>query len=70
MVVGEVILSRLLFISPDSVEFPIKPTPKNPCWVVISEEHDRRITTVIDAMDGVILAMVFRHRMKRIHWWA
>ena len=55
LVVGEVILSQLLFISPDSVEFPIKPTPKNPCWVVISEENDRRITTVIDAMDGGIL---------------
>jgi len=55
MVKGEILLVQLVFISPDSVEFPLDPTPTNPCWVVISQVDERMITTVIDAMDGSVL---------------
>lgn len=52
MVEGEVTSSHLFIISPESEIFRIKPTPKNPCWVVKSIDGDRRILTVIDAMTG------------------
>jgi len=55
MVQGSVKFSQLLIISPESVEFPIKPAPTNPCWMVISQDNGRRISTVIDALEGKIL---------------
>ncbi|MDD1708028.1 MAG: HYR domain-containing protein [Methanoregulaceae archaeon] len=55
MVMGEVLFSQLMMISPESVEFPIEPAPTNPCWVVKSQVGERRITTVIDAVEGTIL---------------
>jgi len=55
MVKGEVLLSRLYIISPESDVFPIKPTPENPCWAVRSTEGGNLIVTVIDAVKGNIL---------------
>lgn len=52
MVEGEVTSSHLYIISPESEIFRIKPTPKNPCWIVWSIDGDRKILTVIDAMTG------------------
>jgi hypothetical protein len=52
MVVGKVESSKLYFISPKSQVFRIKPTPKNPCWVVRSREEERIIISIIDAMTG------------------
>ena len=43
--------ATLYFISPDSPIFKIKPTPKDPCWVVRSGDT----ITIIDAMNGKIL---------------
>ena len=43
--------ATLYFISPDSPIFKIKPTPKNPCWIVRSGDT----ITVIDSMNGKIL---------------
>ena len=34
MVEGEIQFSKLLYISPESDVFQIKPAPKNPCWAV------------------------------------
>jgi len=49
--------TKLLFISPDSCWFKIKPTPKNPCWVVsIADENGFNTDViVIDAVEGKIL---------------
>ena len=55
MVKGEVQFTKLYIISPDSVVFPIEPTPENPCWVVRSVDNGSMVVTVIDAMDGKIL---------------
>jgi len=56
MVEGEIRFSKLYIISPDSDVFPIKPTPKNPCWVVASiNEYSNMIITIIDAVTGEIL---------------
>lgn len=52
MVEGEATLSHLYIISPESEIFRIKPTPKNPCWVVWSIDGERQILTVIDAVTG------------------
>lgn len=52
IVKGKVESSKLYFISPKSQVFRIKPTPKNPCWVVWSREGGRIIITIIDAMTG------------------
>jgi hypothetical protein len=52
MVEGEVLFSKLYIISPDSDVFTVKPTPKNPCWVVRSVEGERMIVTIIDAITG------------------
>jgi hypothetical protein len=52
MVPGEVRYSVLYFVDPDSVVFPIAPTPKNVCWVVRSAIGDRPVLTIIDAMTG------------------
>ena len=55
LVRGEVQFTSLYIISPDSVVFPLKPTPKNPCWVVRSIDNGNLIVTIIDAMDGKTL---------------
>ncbi len=55
MVKGEALFSNLYIISPQSDVFPIKPTPKNPCWAVRSSEQGRLIVTVVDAVEGRIL---------------
>ena len=52
MVEGEATSSSLYIISPESEIFHIKPTPKNPCWVVWSIDGERQILTVIDAVTG------------------
>lgn len=58
MVEGEPLWSKLYFISPNSTVFPIKPTPKNACWVVRSiDGEDRHIVTIIDAMTGENLGL-------------
>lgn len=58
MVDGAPLWSKLYFISPDSTVFPIKPTPKNPCWVVRSmDEEDRHIVTIIDSVTGENLGL-------------
>ena len=41
MVEGKTDSASLYYISPESDVFPIKPTPKNPCWVV----DDKRVST-------------------------
>jgi len=56
MVEGRVKFSHLFIISPESDIFPIKPTPKNPCWVVASMVQDKgTLITVIDAVEAKIL---------------
>ncbi len=56
MVRGKVQFTKLYFISPDSWRYPIKPTPKNPCWVVSSIDwKGNTIITIIDAVEGKIL---------------
>ena len=55
MVGGKVQFTKLYIISPESVVFPIKPTPQNPCWVVRSVENGNLVVTIIDAIDGKIL---------------
>ncbi len=54
MVRGDVQFSRLYYISPESDVFPIKPTPRNPCWIVRSMDNGNLSVTVIDAVDGKI----------------
>ena len=49
---GEVLSSRLYYISPESDVFPIKPTPKNPCWVVKIRGECGIALMVIDAVTG------------------
>jgi hypothetical protein len=55
MVEGEVQFSKLYIISPESDVFPIKPTPKNPCWVVRSIVNSIVTVTIVDSMSGEIL---------------
>jgi hypothetical protein len=55
MVRGEVQFTKLYIISPDSVVFPLEPTPENPCWVVRSIDNGSIVVTIIDAMNGKIL---------------
>jgi hypothetical protein len=52
LVEGEVKSTRLYIISPESDVFTVKPTPKNPCWVVRSVDNGRTIYTIIDAITG------------------
>ena len=49
--------TKLLFISPDSCWFKIKPTPENPCWIVYFADENGFNTDVIiiDAVEGKIL---------------
>jgi len=56
MVEGEIQFSKLYYISPTSDVFPIKPAPKNPCWVVRSISNDGIMTVIIiDAVEGTII---------------
>jgi len=60
MVEGEIQYSKLYYISPESDVFPIKPTPKNPCWVVrvrgyYDNEAYVKDVIVIDAVEGKIV---------------
>ena len=52
---GQILSTKLYYISPESNVFPIKPTPKNPCWVVRSIDDGRMVITIIDAVYGEIL---------------
>ncbi len=52
MVEGVVQFTRLYIISPESDVFPIRPAPKNPCWVIRSVQDERLVVTIIDAMTG------------------
>lgn len=53
---GTIEFSQLFIISPESDVFPVKPTPKNPCWVVASaNEAGRIIITIVDAVEGTAL---------------
>ena len=57
MVGGKIMYTDLWYISPESDIFPIKPTPKNPCWAVEIAD-DRGYNTdviVIDAVNGTIV---------------
>ena len=54
--VGGAIRSELYIISPESHAFPIKPAPKNPCWVVRRIDGNGYINiTIVDAVEGKIL---------------
>jgi len=55
MVKGQVQFTELYIISPESDVFPIKPTPKNPCWIVRSIDKGDTIVTIIDGVEGKIL---------------
>ena len=57
MVEGKIMYTDLWFIDPDSWMFPIKPTPRNPCWAVrIADDKGYNIDViVIDAVEGKIL---------------
>ncbi|MBA7519892.1 hypothetical protein ES705_11980 [subsurface metagenome] len=57
MVGGKIMNTNLWFISPKSHRFPIKPTPKNPCWTVsIADDRGYNIDVIIiDAVEGKIL---------------
>jgi len=55
LVEGEVQFSRLCIISPESDVFPIKPAPRNPCWVVRSIDNGNLVVTITDALNGEIL---------------
>jgi len=52
MVKGDAQRSTLYFISPDSVVFPLTPTPDNPCWIVRSEVDGWPAVFIIDAVTG------------------
>jgi len=47
--------AELIFISPESYVFPIKPTPVNPCWVVRSIDGGNMTIKIIDAVTGKTL---------------
>ena len=49
---GEVLFAELYIISPESVVFPIKPPPTNPCWVVRSVVDGQQVVSIIDAVTG------------------
>jgi hypothetical protein len=49
---GEVQFSQLYYISPQSEVFPLRPTPKHPCWVVSSKADDQILVTIVDAVTG------------------
>ena len=55
MIEGEVLFSRLYYISPESDVFPIEPVPQDPCWVVRSLEDGNMAVTIINAVDGALL---------------
>jgi len=52
MVDGKILSVRLMYISPHSEIFKIKPVPENPCWIIRSETNQARKVTVIDAVTG------------------
>jgi len=52
MVEAPVRYSRLYYIAEDSRVFPIKPTPKNPCWVIETLNDSDTTVTIIDAVEG------------------
>ena len=57
MVEGKIMYTDLWFIDPDSWMFPIKPTPRNPCWAVrIADDKGYNTDViVIDAVEGKVL---------------
>jgi hypothetical protein len=57
MVEGGICFTSLWYISPESVVFPIEPTPKNPCWAVriLGDSSYIVDVIVIDAIEGRIV---------------
>lgn len=55
LVGGQVRFSKLYYISPESVVFPLEPAPTDPCWVVRSVVDGRLVVKVINAVDGAVL---------------
>ena len=57
MVEGKIRSSSLYYISPETNVYPVKPTPKNPCWTVRILDNSGFIKDVIiiDAVEGKIL---------------
>ena len=49
--------THLCYISPDSRRYPIKPMPKNPCWIVpiADDEGYNTDVIIIDAVEGEVL---------------
>ena len=54
---GEVQLSELYIISPESDAFPLDQTPNNPCWVVRTVRDGNILVTIIDAVTGKFLGL-------------
>lgn len=49
---GEVLSTRLVYISPESKIFKIRPLPQNPCWIIRTLDDTARKVHIIDAVTG------------------
>jgi len=52
---GEILSTRLMYISPESEIFKIRPLPKNPCWIIRTRNGEARKVIIIDAVTGEYL---------------
>jgi len=52
---GKILFSRLYYISPTSVVFPLPKAPNNPCWVIRHQKEGCIKVTIIDAVEARIL---------------
>lgn len=52
---GEVLSTRLVYISPESEIFKLSPLPKNPCWIIRTLDGTTRKVNIIDAVTGEYL---------------
>jgi len=52
---GEVLSTQLIYISPNSSVFLIKPTPTNPCWIVTASYNGATYVSIFDAVTGEYL---------------
>jgi hypothetical protein len=52
---GDVQFSRLYYISPESVVFPVEPTPDDPCWIVRTIVDGRLSVKIVNAVTGELL---------------
>ena len=55
IVEGEVLDSRLYYISPDSDVYPLDPISENPCWIVWTLVNEFQAIKIIDAVTGEYL---------------